>query len=56
MKDLDTLIDSIIMDRVLKSPQIIDAFEKVDRIDFVPDMFRESAYLDIPLGIGEYQT
>lgn len=56
MKDLDSLIDSIIIDRVLKSPQIIEAFEKVDRIDFVPDMFRESAYLDIPLGIGEYQT
>ena len=56
MKDLDSLIDAIIMDRVLKSPQIIDAFEKVDRIDFVPDNLRESAYLDIPLGIGEYQT
>ncbi|MFT7879100.1 MAG: protein-L-isoaspartate O-methyltransferase [Sulfurimonas sp.] len=56
MKDLDALIDAIIMDRVLKSPQIIDAFEKVDRIHFVPDRLRESAYLDIPLGIGGYQT
>ena len=56
MKDLDSLIDSIIMDRVLKSRHIIEAFEKVDRADFVPDMFKESAYVDIPLGIGEAQT
>ena len=56
MKDLDSLIDSIIIDRVLKSPNIIEAFEKVDRADFVPDMFKESAYVDAPLGIGENQT
>ena len=56
MKDLDALIDSIIMDRVLKSRNIIEAFEKVDRADFVPDMFKESAYIDVPLGIGQNQT
>ncbi|MDM5270709.1 protein-L-isoaspartate O-methyltransferase [Sulfurovum sp. zt1-1] len=56
MKDLDSLIDSIIMDRVLKSRTIIEAFENVDRADFVPDMFKESAYVDAPLGIGENQT
>ena len=56
MKDLDSLIDSIIMDRVLKTRQIIEAFETVDRADFVPDIFKESAYVDAPLGIGENQT
>lgn len=56
MKDLDALIDSIIMERVLKSRNIIEAFEEVDRADFVPDMFKESAYIDVPLGIGENQT
>jgi protein-L-isoaspartate(D-aspartate) O-methyltransferase len=44
------------MDRVLKSRHIIEAFEEVDRADFVPEMFKESAYVDIPLGIGEAQT
>jgi len=56
MKDLDSLIDSIIIDRVLKSPQIIKAFEEVDRKNFVPEMFKESAYVDVPLSIGENQT
>lgn len=56
MKDLDTLIDSMIINRVLKSPQIIKAFEEVDRKEFVPEMFKESAYVDAPLGIGADQT
>ncbi|MFT7824505.1 MAG: protein-L-isoaspartate O-methyltransferase [Sulfurimonas sp.] len=56
MKDLDSLIDSIIMDRVLKSRYIIEAFEEVDRADFVPERYKESAYVDAPLGIGEGQT
>ena len=56
MKDLDSLIDAIIMDRVLKSPQIIKAFEEVDRKNFVPEIFQESAYVDAPLSIGENQT
>ena len=56
MKDLDSLIDAIIMDRVLKSRHIIEAFEEVDRADFVPERYKESAYVDAPLGIGEGQT
>jgi protein-L-isoaspartate(D-aspartate) O-methyltransferase len=56
MKDLDALIDSMIIERMLKSPQIIKAFEEVDRKHFVPDMFQEFAYTDAPLGIGENQT
>ncbi len=56
MKNLDSLIDSMIINRVLKSPQIIKAFEEVDRKNFVPDMFQEHAYVDAPLGIGENQT
>ena len=56
MKDLDSLIDSMIINRILKSPQIIKAFEEVDRKYFVPDLFQENAYIDAPLGIGENQT
>lgn len=56
MKDLDTLIDSMIINRLLKSPQIIKAFEEIDRKEFVPEMFKESAYMDAPLDIGSDQT
>lgn len=56
MKDLDALIDSMIIERMLKSRNIIEAFERVDRKHFVPDMFQEHAYTDAPLGIGENQT
>lgn len=41
---------------VLKTPRIIDAFEKIDRASFVIDFLKDVAYLDKPLGIGLGQT
>lgn len=40
----------------LKSPQIIKAFEIIDRKDFVTKNNQESVYLNIPLSIGFGQT
>ena len=40
----------------LHSQPLIDAFEKIDRIDFVPAEQRENAYANHPLPIGFSQT
>ncbi len=50
------LIKSLEMRGVLKSPRLIEAFETVDRADFVPEMLRYMAYDDTPLPIGAAQT
>src|SRR3989344_1328532 len=50
------LIDPLVLSGVLKSRGIIEAFQRVDRADFVPDEFRDSAYVDEPLPIGYGQT
>jgi len=41
---------------ILKTPAIIDAFNKIDRKDFVPDELKDKAYLNAPLPIGHGQT
>lgn len=41
---------------VLKTPNIIEAFSKIDRKDFVPKEIRGSAYQDEALSIGKGQT
>ena len=41
---------------VLKTPWIIAAFLKNDRVLFVPINLKEDAYLDMPLPIGRNQT
>ena len=50
------LIDALIRQSVLKTPSLIEAFQKVDRIDFVPVELRSMAYEDQPLPIGSFQT
>lgn len=40
----------------MKTPSIIEAFEKVDRKDFVPEKLKDKAYLNTPLPIGYGQT
>lgn len=42
--------------RVLQDPLVKQAFEKIDRADFVPDKLRDEAYEDYPLPIGFGQT
>ena len=50
------LVRHLIERGVLKSENIIEAFLKVDRADFVRSGFIDSAYGDFPLPIGEGQT
>lgn len=49
---MNSFIENLISREVLKTPRIIDAFKKVDRINFVRGEDKERAYSDIPLPIG----
>ena len=40
----------------LKTPEIIEAFLKVDRAYFIPDKLKDKTYIDAPLPIGKNQT
>ncbi|MCK6462224.1 MAG: protein-L-isoaspartate O-methyltransferase [Candidatus Pacebacteria bacterium] len=50
------LIKELVDEGVLKTPAIIDAFNKIDRKDFVPEDLKDKAYLNAPLPIGYGQT
>lgn len=50
------LIENLIRKEILKTPKIIDAFYKVDRMDFVLEESRYETYSDRPLSIGFGQT
>ena len=50
------LIENLIRKEILKTPKIIDAFYRVDRMDFVLEESRYEAYSDRPLSIGFGQT
>lgn len=50
------LIKELMEEGILKTPLIIEAFEKVDRKDFVPEELKDKAYLNTPLPIGYGQT
>jgi len=50
------LVESLIQDGWLKTPQIISAFRKVQRVDFLPDHLKELAELNEALPIGGGQT
>lgn len=52
----DELISKLKNVGVLKTPRIIDAFCKTDRADFVPGEYKDEAYGDYPLPIGQSQT
>jgi protein-L-isoaspartate(D-aspartate) O-methyltransferase len=52
----DSLIKNLIDDGYLRTPTIIEAFQKIDRIDFVPEAARDEAYGNYPLPIGYSQT
>jgi len=53
MGDLDKekkeLIEYMVRSKVLKTPKIIDAFEKIPRHKFVPEDYISSAYMDFAL-------
>ncbi len=50
----DDLVERLICDGALHTPRIINAFESVDRKDFVTNP--SEAYLDKPLSIGTSET
>ncbi len=56
MKSNEQLIVSMIEKGILHSPQIINAFKKIDRKYFVPKEFQTNIYEDRPLPIGNNQT
>ena len=53
---MDPLIQELIEQGYLKTPEIIDAFDHIDRKDFVLDTYSERVYENIPLPIGSDQT
>jgi protein-L-isoaspartate(D-aspartate) O-methyltransferase len=50
------LVKKLITGGTLKTERIMDAFKKIDRVDFVMDEYRDEAYGDYPLPIGHGQT
>ncbi|MFW6011926.1 MAG: protein-L-isoaspartate(D-aspartate) O-methyltransferase [Desulfosalsimonas sp.] len=50
------MIKNQIKARGIKDPEILAAFEKVPRHEFVPERLKKYAYQDRPLPIGEGQT
>lgn len=53
---MDKLISQLIKSGYLKTLEVIAAFKKIDRKDFVPELFKDYAYVNEPLSIGEGQT
>lgn len=51
-----TLIDQLIKEGYLKTPEIIEAFRKIKRKDFVGETAKEEAEANYPLEIGFGQT
>lgn len=50
------LIKELISEGILRTPSLVEAFEKIDRKDFTPEELKEKAYLNTPLPIGFGQT
>ena len=51
-----SLIDSLIQGGWLKTPRIIEAFQKIKRVDFLPEDMKDLAELNEALPIGYGQT
>ena len=56
MTGVSPFVSDLIKQGVLKTPEIIDAFKNIDRVDFVLPESKEGAYINAPLSIGEGQT
>ena len=52
----EELLQELLIEGVLHTPGIIEAFRVIDRADFVPEDFKDQAYVNAPLPIGEGQT
>ena len=51
-----SLIDSLILKGYLKTPSLIEAFQKIKRVDFLPSHLKSLSDIDEALPIGEGQT
>lgn len=56
MRTQKQLTSYLVDTRTLKSQHIIDAFNKIDRADFVPAKHKKNAYIDHAMSIGYGQT
>jgi protein-L-isoaspartate(D-aspartate) O-methyltransferase len=54
--DWEKLIDGLIKEGILKSPNVIKAMRSVPRTQFLPDNMRSYDAADTPLPIGFGQT
>ncbi|MDP3052395.1 MAG: protein-L-isoaspartate O-methyltransferase [bacterium] len=52
----ESLIKDLVKEGFLKTLSFIEAFEKIDRLDFVPEKLKNEAYFNQPLSIGFDQT
>ena len=50
------MVKDLISTEYLKTPSIIEAFQRIDRKDFVLDEYKDEAYINAPLPIGYGQT
>ncbi|MEW6221722.1 MAG: protein-L-isoaspartate(D-aspartate) O-methyltransferase [Candidatus Hadarchaeota archaeon] len=55
-EEREELVNRLVEWGYLKKPEIIAAFKKVPREEFIPESAREYAYSDQPLYIGQNQT
>ncbi len=53
---MENLINSLVKDGYLKTPEIIEAFKNINRTDFVPEDCKDEACVNAPLSIGFDQT
>lgn len=53
---MDKLVSDLVKNGYLKTPAVINALRKIDRKDFVPEGFKDFAYVNQPLSIGEGQA
>lgn len=56
MSAKESLLKELIREGYLKTPSLIEAFEKIDRADFTPERIKSQAYANQPLAIGFGQT
>ena len=52
----EEMVRAQLAERGIHDPRVLDAMRKVPRHEFVPEAFRQDAYGDHPLPIGEGQT
>jgi len=52
----EEMVQTQLAERGIRDPRVLDAMSRVPRHEFVPESFRQDAYEDHPLPIGEGQT